>query len=134
MPNARKPKNGAGAKPRADIAASYNAVKNSQGRRYTGMRVGRGHMWNYDAGQTKVTPDESTFTYAVTKRRKGKAPEGSGVPVGTEYHWYILAHQVMKKLDANDYSTSLEGTKYKLAHRRAEHDKWTSPTRPSGGT
>ena len=86
------------------------------------MKVGRGHTWNYDAGQwkeTKVTPDEWTFTYAVTKRRKGRAPEGSGVPVGTEYHWYILAHQVVKKLDANDYSTSLEGTKYKLAHRRA---------------
>ncbi len=51
------------------------------------MRVGRGHTWNYDAGQwkeTKVTPDEWTFTYAVTKRRKGKAPEGSGVPVGTD--------------------------------------------------
>lgn len=30
----------------------------------------------------------------------------------------------MKKLNANDYSTSLEGTKYKLAHRRADHDKW----------
>jgi hypothetical protein len=112
---------------KADVAASYNAVKNFQGRRYTGMKVGRGHTWNYDAGQwkeTKITPDEWSFTYAVTKRRKGKAPEGSGVPVGTEYHWYILAHQIVKKLDANDYSTSLEGTKYKLAHRRADHEKW----------
>src|SRR5688572_26294560 len=112
---------------KADIAASYNAVKNFQGQRYTGMKVGRGHTWNYDAGQwkeTKVTPDEWTFNYTVTKRRKGKAPEGSGVPVGTEYHWYILAHQIVKKLNANDYSTSLEGTKYKLAHRRADHEKW----------
>ena len=92
------------------------------------MKVGRGHTRNYDAGQwkeTKVTPDEWTFSYAVTKRRKGKAPEGSGVPVGTEYHWYILGHQVVKKLNANDYSTSLEGTKYKLAHRRADHEKWS---------
>jgi hypothetical protein len=116
-----------GAKHSADITASYNAVKNFQGRRYTGMKVGRGHTWNYDAGEwkeTKVTPDEWSFTYAVTKRRKGHAPEGSGVPVGTEYHWYILAHQVVKKLNANDYSTSLEGTKYKLAHRRADHEKW----------
>ncbi len=114
-------------KGKADVAASYNAVKNFQGRRYTGMKVGRGHTWNYDAGQwkeTKITPDEWSFTYAVTKRRKGKAPEGSGVPVGTEYHWYILAHQIVKKLNANDYSTSLEGTKYKLAHRRADHEKW----------
>jgi hypothetical protein len=128
MPNARKPSaKASGAKPRAAIAASYNAVKNFQGRRYTGMKVGRGHTWNYDAGQwkeTKVTPDEWNFTFAVTKRRKGKAPEGSGVPVGTEYHWYILAHQVVKKLNANDYSTSLEGTKYKLAHRRADSAKY----------
>ena len=29
----------------------------------------------------------------VTKRRAGHAPEGSGVPVGTEYHWYIVAHR-----------------------------------------
>jgi hypothetical protein len=128
MPTTRKPSvKASGAKPRGNIAASYNAVKKFQGRRYTGMKIGRGHTWNYDAGQwkeTKVTPDEWTFTYAVTKRRKGKAPEGSGVPVGTEYHWYILAHQVVKKLNANDYSTSLEGTKYKLAHRRADHEKY----------
>jgi hypothetical protein len=128
MPTTRKSSaNAPGAKLRAGIAASYNAVKNFQGRRYTGMKVGRGHTWNYDAGQwkeTKVTPDEWAFTYAVTKRRKGRAPEGSGVPVGTEYHWYILAHQVVKKLNANDYSTSLEGTKYKLAHRRADSEKY----------
>ncbi|MGI0043541.1 MAG: hypothetical protein ACRD47_07500 [Nitrososphaeraceae archaeon] len=27
----------------------------------------------------------------MDKRRAGNAPEGSGVPVGTEYHWYIVA-------------------------------------------
>jgi hypothetical protein len=127
MKASRKSAKAAGAKHGTDIAASYNTVKNFQGRRYTGMKVGRGHTWNYDAGQwkeTKITPDEWAFTFSVTKRRKGKAPEGSGVPVGTEYHWYILAHQVVKKLNANDYSTSLEGTKYKLAHRRADHEKW----------
>jgi hypothetical protein len=128
MATTRKSATANGATRRAGVAASYNAVKNFQGRRYTGMRVGRGHTWNYDAGQwkeTKVTPDQWTFTYAVTKRRKGKAPEGSGVPVGTEYHWYILAHQSVKKLNANGYSTCLEGTKYKLAHRRADKDKWS---------
>jgi hypothetical protein len=26
---------------------------------------------------------------------------GSGAPIGTEYHWYILAHQNVRKLDAN---------------------------------
>ncbi|MFZ6011583.1 MAG: hypothetical protein ACOYXT_14665 [Bacteroidota bacterium] len=60
----------------------------------------------------------------MTKRRAGKAPEGSGVPVGTEYHWYILGHQVVRKLNANDYTTSMSGIKYKAAHKRFDKDKW----------
>ena len=56
----------------------------------------------------------------------GGAPEGSGVPVGTEYHWYILAHQNVKKLNADDYSTVLSGLKYKLVHKRAGKDKWSA--------
>ena len=74
----------------------------------------------------KVTPDQWQFTYNVTKRRAGKAPEGSGVPVGTEYHWYILANQNVKKLDANNYTTSMIGLKYKLAHKRADRNNWSS--------
>jgi hypothetical protein len=91
------------------------------------MKIGRSHKWYYDQGEwkeTKVTPDLWTISYAVTKRRAGRAPEGSGVPVGTEYHWYILAHQNVRKLNANDYTTSLTGLKFKLAHRRADKDKW----------
>ena len=60
------------------------------------------------------------------QRRAGNAPEGSGVPVGTEYHWYILANQNVKKLDANNYTTSMIGLKYKLAHKRAERNNWSS--------
>ncbi|HYZ65355.1 MAG TPA: hypothetical protein VE574_01380, partial [Nitrososphaeraceae archaeon] len=59
-------------------------------------------------------------------RRSGRAPEGSGVPVGTEYHWYILAHQNVRKLDANNYTTSMTGMKYKLAHKRADKEKWSA--------
>jgi hypothetical protein len=44
--------------------------------------------------------------------------------VGTEYHWYILAHQHVRKLNANDYTTSLSGLKFKLAHKRADNEKW----------
>jgi hypothetical protein len=93
------------------------------------MKVGRSHKWYYDKGEwkeKKITPDKWKFTYDVTKRRAGNAPEGSGVPVGTEYHWYILAHQNVKKLDANNYTTSMSGLKYKLAHKRAEKDKWST--------
>jgi hypothetical protein len=113
---------------KSDIAESYNQFKEFEGRQYTGMKIGRSHRWKYDSGEwkeTKINPDLWEISYAVTKRRKGKAPEGSGVPVGTEYHWYILAHQMVEKLDANTYTTSLTGLKYKLAHKRAGNDKWS---------
>jgi hypothetical protein len=111
-----------------DVAVSYNRYKTFEGRQYTGMAIGRGHTWYYDQGEwkeTKVAPDRWEFTYAVTKRRKGKAPEGSGAPVGTEYHWYILAHQIVRKLNANDYTTSMSGLKYKLAHKRFDRESWS---------
>jgi len=54
------------------------------------------------------------------------APDGSGAPTGTEYHWYILAHQNVRKLDANEYITSMKGVKYKLAHRRTMNEEWSA--------
>jgi hypothetical protein len=112
-----------------DISKTYNQYKEFEGKQYIGMKVGRSHKWYYDKGEwkeKKIRPDKWEFTYAVTKRRAGHAPEGSGVPVGTEYHWYILAHQNVRKLDANNYTTSMTGLKYKLAHKRAEKEKWNS--------
>lgn len=119
----QKEKNGI----KKDISKTYEEYKKFEGKQYTGMKVGRSHKWYYDKGEwkeKKVTPDKWEFTYAVNKRRAGQAPEGSGVPVGTEYHWYILAHQNVRKLDANSYTTSMTGLKYKLAHKRAENVKW----------
>jgi hypothetical protein len=112
-----------------DISASYNKFKEFNGKLYTGVQIGRGHHWNYDKGdwkETKITPDLWEISYAVTKRRVGKAPETSGVPVGTEYHWYILAHQSARKLNANDYATTMTGLKFKLAHKRADKGKWSA--------
>ena len=109
--------------------AQYDRLKDFQGRKYMGVRVGRGHVWNYEAGEwkeTKVTPDKWTFTFNVGKRRRGNAPEGSGAPVGTEYHWYIIANQTVKKLDANNYKTEMSGAKYKVAFKRADKDKWSA--------
>jgi hypothetical protein len=120
----QKKKNGV----KKDISKSYNQFKEFQGKNYTGMRVGRTHKWYYDKGEwkeKKVTPDKWQFSYNVTKRRAGNAPEGSGVPVGTEYHWYILADQNVNKLDANNYTTSMIGLKYKLAHKRADRNNWS---------
>jgi hypothetical protein len=110
-----------------DIAASYNTFKEYNGQQYTGMKIGRSHKWNYDSGvwkEKKITPDKWEVHFAVDKHRAGHAPEGSGVPIGTEYNWYIMAHQLVKKLDANTYSTELTGFKFKLAHKRSDAEKW----------
>lgn len=111
-----------------DLSVTYDQFKEFEGQRYTGMKVGKSHKWYYDKGEwheTKITPDLWELSYAVTKRRAGKAPKGSGVPVGTAYHWYILAHQNVRKLNADDYTTSMTGLKLKLAHKRADTDKWS---------
>ena len=96
------------------------------------MKIGRSHKWYYDQGEwkeKKITPDVWQIGYAVTKRRAGRAPEGSGVPVGTDNHWYILAHQNTAKHTANDYTTSLTGLKFKIAHKRADTGKWSATPR-----
>ncbi len=113
----------------ASKKSSYDELKEFEGKRYTGMKVGRRHKWYYDQGEwteRKVTPDRWEFRYAVTKRRAGKAPEGSGVPVGTAYRWYIMADQVVTKVDANSYTTEMIGLKHKIAHRRADKDRWNA--------
>jgi hypothetical protein len=118
--------------PKSDDAVSYNEFKEYEGQRYTGMKIGRSHKWYYDQGEwkeTKITPDLWQVNYAVTKRRAGRAPEGSGVPVGTKYHWYVLAHQNTDKQSANDYTTSLTGLKFKIAHQRAGSEKWSATPR-----
>jgi hypothetical protein len=112
-----------------DLSKTFNEFKSFEGKQYTGMKVGRGHHWHYDQGdwkETKITPDLWEISYSVTKRRVGHAPEGSGVPVGTAYHWYIAAHQIVRKLNANDYTTSMSGLKFKLAHKRADKEKWSA--------
>src|SRR3954471_670684 len=85
-----------------DSAATYDSFKEFEGRRYTGTKVGGHNKWHYDPGvwtEKKVSPDEWVLSYNVVKRRAGKAPEGSGVPVGTQYHWYVIAHQIVTKLN-----------------------------------
>jgi hypothetical protein len=118
--------------PKSDPSISYDTWKFFEGQFYKGMKIGRSHKWYYDKGEwhdKKITPDLWEINYAVTKRRAGKAPKGSGVPVGTEYHWFILAHQMVKKLNADDYTTSLSGTKYKVAYKKAETGKWSASPR-----
>jgi hypothetical protein len=96
------------------------------------MWVGGRHVWYYDKGEwkeKKTAPDKWEFAYNVKKKRPWDAPKGSGVPVGTQYHWYILADQIVTKLDANNYSTFMSGLKYKLAHKRSEKSYWSASDR-----
>ena len=109
----------------------YDALKSFNGQVYKGMAIGGSHTWNYDPGiwkETKVEPDLWKIDFDTKKRRAKNAPKGSGAPVGTEYHWIIVAHQHVKKIDANTYETRLVGSKYKLAHKNASSNSWSVNT------
>lgn len=86
------------------------------------MIVGRERRLRNLSREKKITPGQWDLNFSVDKRRAGNAPEGSGVPVGTEYHWYIVAHQIVKKVDAIKYTTIMTGIKYNLALERAEQE------------
>ncbi|PWY94216.1 hypothetical protein BO94DRAFT_447069, partial [Aspergillus sclerotioniger CBS 115572] len=115
----------------AAAAGGYNALKSHKGQMYSGMAVGGSHTWTYDPGtwnETKEEPDLWRIDYQTNKRRARNAPAGSGAPVGTEYHWLIVGHQHVKKVDANTYETHLTGSKYKLAYKSASSNSWSLPT------
>ncbi|KAJ5397001.1 hypothetical protein N7509_005114 [Penicillium cosmopolitanum] len=109
----------------------YNALKTHQGQLCSGMAVGSSHTWKYEPGtwkETKEEPDRWRIDYQTKKLRARNAPKGSGAPVGTEYHWLIVGHQHVRKLDANSYETHLTGSKYKLAHKSVSSTSWSIPT------
>ncbi|KAK5073051.1 hypothetical protein LTR64_000540 [Lithohypha guttulata] len=117
--------------PRPANIGGYNALKSFNGQMYSGMAVGGSHTWNYDPGiwrETKTEPDLWKIDYETKKRRAKNAPTGSGASVGTEYHWLVVAHQYVKKIDANTYETHLVGSKYKLAHKGAGSNSWSINT------
>ena len=108
---------------------AYDDLKESGGRVYTGMPVGAGHTWLYPDGlwqERKLAPDRWSFTFRSLKTRTRSAPEESGAAVGTGYHWFILAHQRVRKLDKDSYETFMEGVKFKVAHRRPHWRYWST--------
>jgi hypothetical protein len=114
---------------RLNSKSQYDRYKKHEGEQYTGMKIGGTHKWYYDQGEwreRKITPDDWQIYYKTPKRRAGHAPDESGVPVGTEYNWLIVAHQRVTKLDANTYMTCMEGRKFKVAHKRASKDTWNA--------
>ena len=110
-------------------AQGYDRLKQHRGKGYSGMPIGRSHKWYYDQGEwreRKLSPDEWEISYQTTKRRAAQAPEESGAPIGTGYNWLIVSHQRVDKLDANSYTTCMEGKKFKVAHKRASKDAWSA--------
>lgn len=107
---------------------AFDDLKNFNGQKYTGMQVGLSHHWNYPNGEweeTKVAPDVWKIKFTSLKSRKTPAPEGSGVPLKTSYHWYILADQMVTKMTKDDYQTAMEGLKFKIGHKRAYWKNWS---------
>ena len=106
----------------------YDHLKEFDGKKYSGMKVGGKHSWSYDGGtwnEIKITPEKWKFEFTSNKYRKHQAPLGSGAPDKTEYHWYILSHQKVVKLDANTYQTVMKGVKYKIGHKRPNWKFWS---------
>lgn len=111
---------------------SYDEVKTHEGKLYTGMRVGSRHSWLYPDGhwlERKKRPDEWEIRFHCTKRRRQQAPEGSGAPLGSMFHWFVVAHQRVRKVGADEYQTLMEGLKFKVAHQRADALRWSSQYR-----
>ncbi len=108
---------------------AYDDLKEFDGRKYTGMSVGGQHSWIYPNGiwrERKLAPDRWEFTFSSVKEREESAPVGSGAPPRTQFHWYILAHQKVRKIDKDSYSTFMRGLKYKLAHKRPQWHRWSN--------
>ena len=108
---------------------AFDDLKKFNGQVYSGMAVGGSHVWQYPLGiwrEQKLAPDRWSFSFVADKRRERAAPAGSGARCGTEYHWFILAHQKVRKLDKDTYATVMEGVKYKVAHRRPHWRHWSS--------
>lgn len=99
----------------------FNDIKHFGNRIYSGMRVGDSHLWDYTNAvwqETKIDPNLWQFSFTSVKRRHVAAPERSGVPLDTKYHWFILADQRVQKTTANSYQTAMTGLKYKVGHQR----------------
>ena len=106
---------------------NYDALKEYNGQKYTGMSVGGTHSWNYNNGtwnETKVTPNKWKFEFMCNKTRNHQAPKGTGALDKTEFHWYILADQKVIKLNENTYSTQMNGSKFKIGYKRPTWKAW----------
>lgn len=113
---------------------AYREAKAYGSASYHGMKVGGLHHWTYPDGdwtERKVAPDQWELNFTSLKRRKDWAPAGSGADIGSGYHWLVVAHQWVEKLDANTYATQMEGRKLLLSFRKPEWPVWNTQLRKS---
>jgi len=108
---------------------AFDDLKQFKEHVYSGMAIRGTHVWKYPNGvwqEQKIAPDRWNFSFRSEKKRMHKAPPGSGALPGTQYHWFILAHQRVRKLDPDTYETVMEGVKYKVAHKRPYWRGWST--------
>lgn len=108
--------------------ADYDDLKVFNGETYTGMPIGGTHRWDYPNGlwrEKKIAPDEWIFEFVCTKGRKRAAPVNSGAKQGTGFSWFIVADQKAVKLNTDQYQTTMEGSKFKVGHKRPHWRKWS---------
>ncbi|MHA1299313.1 MAG: hypothetical protein ACTSO9_07760 [Candidatus Helarchaeota archaeon] len=99
----------------------YDTIKEYNGEKYSGMRIGGKHSWNYKNGiwnETKISPKKWKIEFICNKYRKTLAPPETGAPLKTGFHWYIIADQKVIKIDENTYETVMNGFKFKIGHKR----------------
>jgi hypothetical protein len=107
--------------------AAYNWLKDFHGQKYSGMKIGLSHTWQYDAGkwkETKITPDEWEFTFKVTKRRAGRARRARGIG-GHGLSLVYTRRSECGEAGCQQLSTNMLGVKFKIAHKRADKEKWS---------
>lgn len=100
---------------------SYDDLKKHFGEVYSGMSVGGVHNWNYNnavCNEQKVHPHIWLTRLQSVKKRKRDAPVGSGVDVGTKFHWVWVGDQIAEKINENEYMTDLQVLKFKMGHKR----------------
>ena len=51
----------------SDPAVSYDEFKDFEGQKYTGMKIGRGHTWKYDAGEWRRRRSRRTCGRSATR-------------------------------------------------------------------
>lgn len=115
---------------------SFNDFKQFNGMRYTGAAVGHEHEWDYNDAvwnETKISPDLWKMQFSATKSRRKAAPVNSGAELNTEYHWTIVADQMVRKIDANHYETLMQGMKFKTGYKKPfwKGFSYTYPDQPS---